>query len=70
LAKAIYIVFVHVDGDVVRGMAACQPVVLVCVLCGGRMETVDTNNESRAVAIVKNRIATPTDQVCMKLYDP
>jgi hypothetical protein len=29
---------VHVDGDVVNGMAACQPVVLVCVLCGGRME--------------------------------
>jgi len=23
-----------------------------------------------AVAIVRNRIATPTDQVCMKLYDP
>jgi hypothetical protein len=23
-----------------------------------------------AVAMVRNRIATPTDQVCMKLYDP
>jgi hypothetical protein len=30
-------VFVHVDGDVVSGMAACQPVVLVCALCCGRM---------------------------------
>jgi hypothetical protein len=29
----------HVDGDVVNGMAAYQPVVLVCVLCGGRMKT-------------------------------
>ena len=28
----------HVDGDVVNGMAAYQPVVLVCILCGGRME--------------------------------
>jgi hypothetical protein len=41
LAKAIYIwFFVHVDGDAVNGMAAYQPVVLVCVLCGGRMKTV------------------------------
>jgi hypothetical protein len=32
-------VFVHVDGGVVNGMAAYQPVVLVCVLCGGRMKT-------------------------------
>jgi hypothetical protein len=47
LAKAIYIYiyiyiygfFVHVDGDVVNGMAAYQPVVLVCVLCGGGMKT-------------------------------
>jgi hypothetical protein len=39
LAKVIYMVFVHVDGDVVNGMAAYQPVVLVCVLCGGRMKT-------------------------------
>jgi hypothetical protein len=31
--------FVHVDGDVVIGMAAYQPVVVVCVLCGGRMKT-------------------------------
>jgi hypothetical protein len=30
---------VHVDGDVVNGMVAYQPVVLVCVLCGGRMKT-------------------------------
>ena len=29
----------HVDGDVVNGMAAYQPVVLVCMLCGGRMKT-------------------------------
>jgi hypothetical protein len=28
---------VHVDGDIVNGMAAYQPVVLVCVLCGGRV---------------------------------
>jgi 2-C-methyl-D-erythritol 4-phosphate cytidylyltransferase len=27
---------VDVDGDVVNGMAAYQPVVLVCVLCAGR----------------------------------
>jgi hypothetical protein len=27
------------DGDIVNGMAAYQPVVLVCVLCGGRMKT-------------------------------
>jgi hypothetical protein len=39
LAKATYMVFVHVDGDVVNGMAVYQPVVLVCVLCGGRMKT-------------------------------
>ena len=42
LAKAIYIWFflcVHVDGDVVNGMASYQPVVLVCILCGGRMKT-------------------------------
>jgi hypothetical protein len=40
LAKVIYMVFcVHVDGDVVNGMAAYQPVVLVCMLCGGRMKT-------------------------------
>jgi hypothetical protein len=32
-------VFVHVDGDVVSGMAACQPVVLVCALCCGRVDT-------------------------------
>ena len=40
MAKAIYMVFfcVHVDGDVVNGMAAYQPVVLVCILCGGRMK--------------------------------
>jgi len=25
---------------------------------------------TNAVAIVKNRITTPTDHVCMKLYDP
>jgi len=31
---------VHVDGDVVNGMAACQPVVLVCILCGGRVSAV------------------------------
>ena len=31
---------VHVDGDVVNGMAAYQPVVPVCILCGGRMKTV------------------------------
>jgi hypothetical protein len=30
---------VHIDGDVVSGMAAYQPVVLVCILCGGRMKT-------------------------------
>jgi len=30
---------VHVDGDVVNGMAAYQPVVQVCILCGGRMKT-------------------------------
>jgi tRNA(Ile2) C34 agmatinyltransferase TiaS len=35
-------VFVHVDGDVVNGMAAYQPVVPVCVLCGGRMKTAST----------------------------
>ena len=29
----------HVDGDVVNGMAAYQLVVLVCILCGGRMKT-------------------------------
>jgi hypothetical protein len=29
---------VHVDGDAVNGMAAYQPVVLVCVLCGGRIK--------------------------------
>ena len=29
---------VHVDGDVVNGMAAYQPVVLECILCGGRMK--------------------------------
>jgi len=29
----------HVDGDVVNGMAAYQPVVLVCTLCGGRVKT-------------------------------
>jgi len=29
---------VHVDGDVVNGMAAYQPVLLVCILCGGRMK--------------------------------
>jgi hypothetical protein len=40
LTKAIRMVFVHVDGDVVSGMAACQPVVLVCALCCGRMDTV------------------------------
>ena len=35
LAKAIYMVFrVHVDGDVVNGMVAYQPVVLVCILYG------------------------------------
>ena len=28
---------VHVNGDVVSGMAAYQPVVPVCILCGGRM---------------------------------
>jgi hypothetical protein len=39
LTKAIRMVFVHVDGDVVSGMAACQPVVLVCALCCGRMDT-------------------------------
>ena len=40
MAKAIYMVFcVHVDGDVVNGMVAYQPVVLVCILCGGRMKT-------------------------------
>jgi len=30
---------VHVDGDVVNCMAAYQPVVLVCILCGGRMNS-------------------------------
>jgi hypothetical protein len=30
---------VHVDGDVVNGMVVYQPVVLVCVLCGGKMKT-------------------------------
>jgi hypothetical protein len=35
----IWFFFVHVDGDVVNGMAAYRPVVLVCVLCGGRMNT-------------------------------
>ena len=41
MAKAIYMFFlcVHVDGEVVSGMAAYQPVVLVCILCGGRMKT-------------------------------
>ena len=40
MAKDIYMVFcVHVDGDVVNGMAAYQPVVPVCILCGGRMKT-------------------------------
>jgi hypothetical protein len=34
--------FVHVDGDVVSGMAAYQPVVLVCIICGGRMKTACT----------------------------
>jgi hypothetical protein len=29
---------VHVDGDVVNGMAANQSVVLVRVLCGGMMK--------------------------------
>ena len=39
LAKAIYTVFcVHVDCDVVNGMAAYQPVVLVYIFCRGRME--------------------------------
>jgi hypothetical protein len=31
--------FVHVDDGVINGMAAYQPDVLVCVLCGGRMKT-------------------------------
>jgi len=37
----LYIWFfcVHVDGDVVNGMATYQPVVLVCILCGGRMQS-------------------------------
>jgi hypothetical protein len=30
---------VHVDGDLVNGMAAYQPVVLVCTPCGDRMKT-------------------------------
>jgi len=30
----MYGFFVHVDGDVVNGMAAYQPVVSVCILCG------------------------------------
>ena len=44
LAKAIYMVFlcVHVDGDVVNGMAAYQPVVLVCILCGGSLHPAST----------------------------
>jgi hypothetical protein len=41
LVKTIY-GFVHVDGDVVNGMAAYQPVVLVCVLCGGRIHPAAT----------------------------
>jgi hypothetical protein len=36
---------VHVDGDVVNGMAAYQPVVLVCVLCDGRMKTPEISPE-------------------------
>jgi hypothetical protein len=37
----LYIWFfcVHVDGDVVSGMAAYQPVVLVCILCSLRVNT-------------------------------
>jgi hypothetical protein len=36
----------HVGGDVVNGMAAYQPVVLVCVLCGGRMKTLAVAQDS------------------------
>jgi hypothetical protein len=42
LAKAIYMDFMHVDADVVNGMAAYQPAVPVCALCGGRMNTAST----------------------------
>ena len=38
----LYMVFcLHVDGNVVNGMAAYQPVVSVCILCGGRTRTID-----------------------------
>ena len=40
MSKANYMVFcVHVEGDVVNGMASYQLVALVCILCGGRMKT-------------------------------
>jgi hypothetical protein len=53
-------VFVHVDGDVVSGMAACQPVVLVCALCCGRMDTDTTDyvtidvHKTIRIALLKN----------------
>jgi len=30
---------VHISVDAVNVMAACQPVMLTCVHCGGRIET-------------------------------
>ena len=62
LAKALYIYIwffcVQVDGDVVNGMAAFQPVVLVCVLCGGRMKS----------SSCFHRVYTPAQQADMPPY--
>ena len=35
---------VHIDGDVVNGMAAYQPDVPVCILCGGTTEYIHQHN--------------------------
>jgi hypothetical protein len=45
--------FVHVDGDVVNGMAAYQPIILVCVLCGGRMKTLHPASTEYTILILK-----------------
>jgi len=49
---------VHVDGYVVNGMAAFQPLVLVCMLCGGRMKT----------SFCPHRAYTPAQQADMQPY--
>jgi hypothetical protein len=48
-------VFVHIDGDI-NGMAAYQPVLPVCVLCGGRMKTVSLHPACTEYTYRHNRL--------------